>query len=83
MAVASSTLKTLAVSPSPRSLASQHLHWKIYLIPLVGTATDSSSTNQQLSGVAPLCPSCQEANMPQITTFAWTAILTVSGVLNV
>lgn len=61
MASASSTLNTLEVKPSPRSLASQHLQAKIYLTPLVGTATDSSSTSQQLSGVAPSWPSCREA----------------------
>ncbi len=60
MASASSTLKNLEVKPSPRSLASQHLQAKIYLTPLVGTATDSSSTSQQLSGVAPSWPSCRE-----------------------
>lgn len=61
MASASSTLNTLEVKPSPRSLASQHLQAKIYLTPLVGTATDSSSTSQQLSGVAPSWPSFREA----------------------
>lgn len=60
MVLESSTLKSLAVRPSPLSLASQHLHGKMYLIPLVGTATDSSSTNQQLSGVTPLWPSLME-----------------------
>lgn len=60
MASASGTLNTLAVKPSPRSLASQHLQAKIYLTPLVGTATASSSTSQQLSGVAPSWPSCRE-----------------------
>jgi len=60
MASASNTLNTLAVSPSPRSLASQQLQAKTYLTPLVGTATDSSSTSQQLSGVAPSWPSCRE-----------------------
>lgn len=60
MASASSTLNTLAVNPSPRSLASQHLQANIYLTPLVGTATHSSSTSQQLSGVAPSWPSCRK-----------------------
>lgn len=55
--LASKTLNSLAARPSPLSLASQHLHGNMYLIPLVGTATDSSSTNQQLSGVMPLWPS--------------------------
>lgn len=66
MASASSTLNNLAVSPSPRSLASQHLQAKIYLTPLVGTATDSSSTSQQLSGVAPSWPSCREGEKPSL-----------------
>lgn len=57
MVLESSTFNSLTVKPSPLSLASQHLHGKMYLIPLVGTATDSSSTNQQLSGVTPLWPS--------------------------
>ena len=57
MVLESSTLNSLVVRPSPLSLASQHLHGKMYLIPLVGTATANSSTSQQLSGVAPLCPS--------------------------
>lgn len=56
----SSTFNSLAVRPSPLSFANQHLHGKMYLIPLVGTATDSSSTNQQLSGVTPLWPSWAE-----------------------
>lgn len=60
MASESSTLNTLAVNPSPRSLASQHLQANIYLTPLVGTATHSSSTSQQLSGVAPSWPSCRK-----------------------
>lgn len=55
--LASKTLNSLVARPSPLSLASQHLHGNMYLIPLVGTATDSSSTNQQLSGVMPLWPS--------------------------
>lgn len=55
--LASKTLNSLQARPSPLSLASQHLHGNMYLIPLVGTATDSSSTNQQLSGVMPLWPS--------------------------
>ena len=57
MVLESSTLNSLVVSPSPLSFASQHLHGKLYLIPLVGTATANSSTSQQLSGVAPLWPS--------------------------
>lgn len=60
MVVASSMFKTLAVRPSPLSLASQHLHRKLYWMPLVGTATDSSSTSQQLSGVAPLWPNWEQ-----------------------
>lgn len=53
---ASMTLNTCAVNPSPRSLASQYLHGKTYMMPLVGTATVNTSTNQQLSAVAPSCP---------------------------
>lgn len=68
MASASNTLNTLAVKPSPRSLASQHLQAKIYLTPLVGTATASSSTSQQLSGVAPSWPSCREGKEQSLHT---------------
>lgn len=60
MLIASSILNTLDVRPSPLSLASQQLHGKIYLMPLVGTATANSSTSQQLSGVAPLWPNCRK-----------------------
>lgn len=53
---ASRMLRTREVSPSPMSLASQHLQAKLYMTPLVGTMMLSSSISQQLSGVAPSCP---------------------------
>lgn len=56
---ASRMLRIREVSPSPLSLASQHLQTKLYMTPLVGTTMVSSSTSQQLSGVAPSCPTCE------------------------
>lgn len=56
---ASRMLRIREVSPSPLSLASQHLQTKLYMTPLVGTTMLSSSTSQQLSGVAPSCPTCE------------------------
>lgn len=56
---ASRMLRIREVSPSPLSLASQHLQTKLYMTPLVGTTMVSSSISQQLSGVAPSCPTCE------------------------
>lgn len=53
---ASRMLRIREVRPSPLSLASQHLQTKLYMTPLVGTMMVSSSNSQQLSGVAPSCP---------------------------
>ena len=53
---ASRMLRIREVSPSPLSLASQHLQTKLYMTPFVGTMTVSSSSSQQLSGVAPSWP---------------------------
>lgn len=62
--VASRRSKTREVTPSPRSLASQQLQRKVYLVPWVGTAKQSSSTSQQLSGEAPSWPSWEGHNRP-------------------